>query len=213
MILVNTNPAYRSSDLEYVVRQSGLRALVLAPRLKSSDYVAIVHELLPALTERPPSPGPLHPPAFPALEYLILLDETLQPGLWRWPDFLRRAADVPAATLDVCQCAQEFDDPINIQYTSGTIGFPKDATLSHHNILNNGFFVAEMMRFTAADRLCIPVPLYHCFGMVMGNLACVSHGATMIYPAESFDPRATLAAVEAERCTALHGVRPCLSPS
>ncbi|HMA34610.1 MAG TPA: AMP-binding protein, partial [Chloroflexia bacterium] len=205
-ILVNINPAYRATELEYAVRQSGLRALILASRLKSSDYVAIVNSLIPELATLPAQPDAVAARRFPALQYLVVLDEESHPGMWRWRDVLARAAAVTPEQLAARQREQEFDDPINIQYTSGTTGFPKGATLSHHNILNNGFFVGEMMRFTDQDRLCIPVPLYHCFGMVMGNLTCVSHGATMVYPAEAFDPLATLETVAAERCTALHGV-------
>jgi fatty-acyl-CoA synthase len=206
VILVNINPAYRLTELEYAVRQSGLRALIFAPRLKTSDYVAMVRELVPELADLPPVPARVNAARFPALEHLIVLDEEVRPGCRRWQDLLALADGVSPEDLAARQAEQEFDDPINIQYTSGTTGFPKGATLSHHNILNNGFFVGEMMRFTDQDRLCIPVPLYHCFGMVMGNLACVSHGATMVYPAEVFDPVSALAAVEAERCTALHGV-------
>ncbi len=206
VIQVNINPSYRTTELEYVIKQSGLRALVLAARLKSSDYVAMVNELMPELAALPPTPGRVQAAKFPDLEYLVVLDDEQRAGMWSWPNLLARAELVTVAQLAARQSEQQFDDPINIQYTSGTTGFPKGATLSHHNILNNGFFVGEMMHFTDQDRLCIPVPLYHCFGMVMGNLTCVTHGATMVYPAESFDPLATLEAVEAERCTALHGV-------
>jgi fatty-acyl-CoA synthase len=205
-ILVNINPAYRTSELEYVVRQSGLRLLVCAVRLKSSDYVGMVNELIPELAATPDSPARIHSARFPDLQYLVVLDDEARPGMWTWPALLALAAETTPEQLATRQREQEFDDPINIQYTSGTTGFPKGATLSHHNILNNGFFVGEMMRFTDQDRLCIPVPLYHCFGMVMGNLTCVSHGAAMVYPAESFDPLATLQTIEAERCTAVHGV-------
>jgi fatty-acyl-CoA synthase len=205
-ILVNINPAYRTSELEYVVRQSGLRMLVCAPRLKSSDYVGMVNELIPELAAAAESPPRIDSARFPDLQYLVVLDDQPRPGMWTWSALLALAGGVTPEQLAARQREQEFDDPINIQYTSGTTGFPKGATLSHHNILNNGFFVGEMMRFTDQDRLCIPVPLYHCFGMVMGNLTCVSHGAAMVYPAESFDPLATLQAIEAERCTAVHGV-------
>jgi fatty-acyl-CoA synthase len=205
-ILVNINPAYRTSELEYVVRQSGLRMLVCAPRLKSSDYVGVVNELIPELAAAAESPPRIDSARFPDLQDLVVLDDQPRPGMWTWSALLALSGAVTPEQLAARQREQEFDDPINIQYTSGTTGFPKGATLSHHNILNNGFFVGEMMRFTDQDRLCIPVPLYHCFGMVMGNLTCVSHGAAMVYPAESFDPLATLQAIEAERCTAVHGV-------
>jgi fatty-acyl-CoA synthase len=205
-ILVTINPAYRTTELAYVVRQSGLRLLVFAPRLKGGDYVAMLRELVPELDALSPCPAPLSAEAFPELRHLVLLDDTPQPGLWLWSDLATLADRVEPQALAERGQTLQFDDPINIQYTSGTTGSPKGATLSHHNILNNAFFVGERMGFTAEDRLCIPVPLYHCFGMVLGNLTCLCHGAAMIYPAETFDARATLEAVQEERCTALHGV-------
>ncbi len=185
VILVNINPAYRSHELSYVLDQSGCRVLVAAPSFKTSDYVAMVDEVR---SERA------------ALEQSIFL--------WspEWDALASNAARITAGALDERRAGLSPDDAINIQYTSGTTGFPKGATLTHRNILNNGYFVAELQGFTAADRLCIPVPFYHCFGMVMGNLGCTTHGATMVIPAEAFEPGATLAAVEAERCTALYGV-------
>jgi fatty-acyl-CoA synthase len=180
VILVNINPAYRTSELEYVLNQSGCRLLVAARALKSSDYVAMVREVAPRC---------------PALERTVFLDCS------DWDDLL--AAGEPEVSLPT---GLEFDDPINIQYTSGTTGFPKGATLTHHNILNNGFFIAEACGYTAEDRVCIPVPFYHCFGMVLGNLACTTHGACMVVPSASFDPAATLGAVQDERCTSLYGV-------
>ncbi|CAM5569598.1 fatty-acyl-CoA synthase [Streptomyces avidinii] len=184
-ILVTVNPAYRSHELEYVLGQSGIRLLVAAERFKSSDYAAMVEEV------RPRCPG---------LEFTVLFDGP------RWDALLERGRGADPAALARAQAALSPDDPINIQYTSGTTGFPKGATLSHHNILNNGFFVGELCGYGEHDRVCIPVPFYHCFGMVMGNLACTSHGAAMVIPAPAFDPAATLAAVEAEACTSLYGV-------
>ncbi|GHD64901.1 fatty-acyl-CoA synthase [Streptomyces goshikiensis] len=184
-ILVTVNPAYRSHELEYVLRQSGMRMLVAAERFKSSDYAAMIEEVRPGC---------------PELEFTVLLDGP------RWTDLLERGRQGDPARLARVQAELSADDPINIQYTSGTTGFPKGATLSHHNILNNGFFVGELCHYTELDRVCIPVPFYHCFGMVMGNLACTSHGAAMVIPAPSFEPAATLAAVEAESCTSLYGV-------
>src|SRR5689334_8116220 len=183
VILVNINPAYRTSELEYALRQSGCRMLVAATAFKSSDYVAMVEEVRGEL---------------PALEQVVFLDG--------WDEFVARGDGVDGALVAERQRATQFDDPINIQYTSGTTGFPKGATLSHHNILNNGFFVGEGCRYTHEDRVCIPVPFYHCFGMVMGNLGCTSHGACMVIPAPSFEPEATLQAVQDERCTSLYGV-------
>jgi len=185
VILVNINPAYRSHEVGFVLRQSGCRALVAATDFKESSYVDMIDEVRPTL---------------PALEHVVYI------GTTSWEDVRARAASVPADVVRARDEELSFDDPINIQYTSGTTGFPKGATLSHHNILNNGFFTAEGCLYTDRDRVCIPVPLYHCFGMVMGNLGCTTHGATMVYPAAAFDPLATLRVVEAERCTSLYGV-------
>ena len=202
-ILVNINPAYRVYELEYALKQSGCTALILAPRFKTSDYAGMLADLCPELAGS--EPGNLHAAKAPDLRTVIAFGEQHVPGAYRWADVLAKGEAV-SPEMHETQAQQQFDDPINIQYTSGTTGFPKGVTLSHHAILNNGFFIGERMRFTEADRLCVPVPFYHCFGMVLGNLACVTHGATIVIPAPVFDPRATLAAVERERCTALHGV-------
>jgi fatty-acyl-CoA synthase len=182
-ILVNINPAYRTSELEFVVNQSGCKLLVAAQRLKTSDYAAMIAEIRPRCAD---------------LEQVVLLETP------EWQALLDAGRHGDASGLDAI--ALSTDDPINIQYTSGTTGFPKGATLSHHNILNNGFFVGELCHYTEQDRVCIPVPFYHCFGMVMGNLAATSHGAAMIIPAPVFDPVKTLEAVQNERCTSLYGV-------
>jgi fatty-acyl-CoA synthase len=182
-ILVNINPAYRTRELEFVLNQSGTRLLVAAEKLKTSDYAAMIAEVRPRC---------------PALERVVLI------GSPHWQSLMRRGAQLDRSALERIEL--DTDDPINIQYTSGTTGFPKGATLSHHNILNNGFFTGELCNYTEADRICIPVPFYHCFGMVMGNLGATSHGACMVIPAPSFDPVATLDAVQAERCTSLYGV-------
>ncbi|MEU7062324.1 AMP-binding protein [Streptomyces sp. NPDC053429] len=184
-ILVTVNPAYRAHELEYVLRQSGIRMLAAADRFKTSDYAAMIEEVRPRC---------------PELEFVVLLEGGL------WASLLERGRQGDPAELARAQAALSPDDPVNIQYTSGTTGFPKGATLSHHNILNNGFFVGELCHYTEQDRVCVPVPFYHCFGMVMGALACTSHGAALVIPAPSFDPAATLAAVEAESCTSLYGV-------
>jgi len=182
-ILVNINPAYRTSELEFVLNQSGAKMLIAAQQLKTSDYAAMIAEVAPRVK---------------GLDRVILLET---PG---WDALLETGRAAPREQLDAIELAA--DDPINIQYTSGTTGFPKGATLSHHNILNNGFFVGELCGYTEQDKVCIPVPFYHCFGMVMGNLAATSHGAAMVIPAPVFDPVATLRAVETERCTSLYGV-------
>jgi fatty-acyl-CoA synthase len=184
-ILVNINPAYRSHELEFVLNQAGIRLLVAAEKFKTSDYAAMIGEV----RER-----------CPRLEQVVLL------GSDDWQALLDAGAGGDREQLRHLQAGLSADDPINIQYTSGTTGFPKGATLSHHNILNNGFFVGELCGYSEQDRVCIPVPFYHCFGMVMGNLACTSHGACMVIPAPAFDPLATLEAVAAERCTSLYGV-------
>jgi fatty-acyl-CoA synthase len=182
-ILVNINPAYRTRELEFVINQSGARLLVAAEKVKTSDYAGMIAEV------RPHCPG---------LTDVVLL------GSPQWESILDDGHRLDRGVLDRIEL--DTDDPINIQYTSGTTGFPKGATLSHHNILNNGFFVGELCNYTEADRICIPVPFYHCFGMVMGNLAATSHGACMVIPSPTFDPVATLEAVQAEHCTSLYGV-------
>ncbi len=188
-ILVNINPAYRSYELGYVLRQSGVRLLISAESFKSSDYRAMIGEVSGDLD---------------------LLEQVIYLGSRQWQQLLEDGAaargQAGADPLQERAARLAFDDPINIQYTSGTTGFPKGATLSHHNILNNGFFIGELCRYTADDRVCIPVPFYHCFGMVLGNLACTTHGACIVIPAPSFEPAATLQAVQAERCTSLYGV-------
>jgi fatty-acyl-CoA synthase len=184
-ILVNINPAYRSHELAYVLRQAGVRLLVSAERFKTSDYRAMIDEV------RGDQAG---------LERVVYL------GTPEWDELLTAGARDDGGALTRREAELAFDDPINIQYTSGTTGFPKGATLSHHNILNNGFFIGEMCRYTEQDRVCIPVPFYHCFGMVLGNLAAVTHGACIVIPAPGFEPAATLRATADERCTSLYGV-------
>ena len=185
IIQVSVNPAYRTSELEYALHQSGCRMLVAAPSFKTSDYAAMTAEVRPEL---------------PELERAIFFDTP------EWDELLEGGSAISTDEVRARAAEVAFDDPVNIQYTSGTTGFPKGATLSHHNILNNGYFVAEYIRLTGEDRLCIPVPFYHCFGQVMGNLGCTSHGACMVIPEASFEPAATLRAVQDERCTALYGV-------
>src|SRR5918996_4526987 len=203
-ILVNINPSYRVHELEYALQQSGCAMLVLAPQFRTSDYTEMLNALAPELRNSPPAR--LKAAKLPELRALIRLGDEPAAGMYTWGDILAMAGQVSASALAERQRAQQFDDPINIQYTSGTTGYPKGATLSHHGILNNAYSVGRLMRFTHEDRLVIPVPLYHCFGMVMGNLGCMTHGSTMVYPAEAFDPLATLQAVSEERCTALYGV-------
>jgi fatty-acyl-CoA synthase len=186
-ILVNINPAYRTSELEFVLNQSGCRLLIAAQRLKTSDYAAMIADVRPRCA---------------GLEQVVLLDT----DAWRTLLETGQLADLGIRNAALDGIELSADDPINIQYTSGTTGFPKGATLSHHNILNNGFFVGELCHYSEQDKICIPVPFYHCFGMVMGNLAATSHGAAMVIPAPAFDPVKTLEAVQAEGCTSLYGV-------
>jgi fatty-acyl-CoA synthase len=185
IILVNINPAYRTSELEYAMNQSGCRMLIAAPSFKTSDYVAMIDEVRPNLAT---------------------LERTVFVGSDDWDALLTAGDSVPVDRLRKRMAGLEFDDAVNIQYTSGTTGFPKGATLSHHNVLNNGFFIGEGCGYTERDRVCVPVPFYHCFGMVLGNLACTTHGATIVLPEAAFDPLAVLETVEAERCTSLYGV-------
>ena len=204
LILVNINPAYRRSELEFVLNKVGCRALILAPSFKSSDYLEILNDVAPELAKC--VPRELKAVRVPTLELVVRMGSETTAGMLNFDALRTRASGAEMDELQALGELLQFDDPINIQFTSGTTGLPKGATLSHHNILNNGFFVGEAMRLTPADRLCIPVPLYHCFGMVLGNLACVTHGATMVFPSEGFDALATLETVSEERCTALHGV-------
>src|SRR5262249_27625521 len=204
LVLVNINPAYRLAELEYALNKSGCSALITAQRFKTSDYVGMLRELAPELASA--EPGKLRAEKLPALRIAVSIGEERQPGMLRFNDVPALASAAKRDRLVRLADELQFDDPINIQFTSGTTGFPKGATLTHHNILNNGFFIAEAMKFTEQERVCIPVPLYHCFGMVIGNLGCLTHGVAMVYPSEGFDPLATLEAIEAERCTALYGV-------
>ena len=207
LILVNINPAYRTAELDYALNKVACKALITMPRFKTSDYLGMLRELAPELDTA--QAGALQARRLPSLRNVVWLDEPGSadegPGLMRFSALLAsgRADDPRLAAIAPTLRA---DQPINIQFTSGTTGYPKGATLTHRNILNNGFFVGEAMRLTAADRLCIPVPLYHCFGMVLGNLACITHGATMVYPSDGFDALSVLQTVQDERCTALHGV-------
>jgi fatty-acyl-CoA synthase len=191
-ILVNVNPAYRLSELEYVLRQSGVSTLFTLDRFKTSEYLAMVREVRATL---------------PGLRTVVVIGEARpHADEVAWDEYLAAAAACDADTFAARKARCQFDEAINIQYTSGTTGFPKGATLSHHNILNNGFFIGKGCRYTHADRVCIPVPFYHCFGMVLGSLACTTHGAAIVIPAPTFDPAATLEAVQRERCTSLYGV-------
>ncbi|ATE61339.1 AMP-binding protein [Thauera sinica] len=204
LVLVNINPAYRRAELEYALNKVGCRALVLSPSFKTSDYLEMIGDLAPELGHC--EPGLLRSHALPALEFVIRMGAGRTPGMLNLDDLLAAPTRDELTALALRGEKLQFDDPINIQFTSGTTGHPKGATLSHHNILNNGYFVGEAIRLVPGDRLCIPVPLYHCFGMVMGNLGCLTHGATMVYPAEAFDPLSVLEAVSDEKCTALYGV-------
>ena len=204
LILVNINPAYRGTELHYALNKVQCRALILSPSFKSSNYLEMLQELAPEIAHC--KPGKLAAAALPSLTLVIRLGEERTPGMLNFDALLGDASKDELARLESLGATLQFDDPINIQFTSGTTGQPKGATLTHHNILNNGYFVGAAMNFSEVDRLCIPVPLYHCFGMVLGNLVCITHGATMVYPDESFSAESVLAAIEAERCTALHGV-------
>ncbi|MDR2333033.1 MAG: AMP-binding protein [Burkholderiaceae bacterium] len=207
LVLVNINPAYRTAEVEYAINKVGCKAIVTMPSFKTSDYLGMLRELAPELATS--SPGELQVGRLPTLRTVVWIDEAgkgeEQPGMLRFST-LRARGDAADARVDAIAAELRNTDPINIQFTSGTTGFPKGATLTHRNILNNGFFIGECMRLTPEDRLCIPVPLYHCFGMVLGNLACVTHGAAIIYPNDGFDALKVLETVQAEKCTGLHGV-------
>ena len=204
LILVTINPAYRLSEVEYTLYKVGVQALVCADRFKTSDYTAMIEALAPEVSYC--APGQLQVARLPALKTLIRISAEPRPGWFGFDEIPALATSASRAQLARVERQLDPNDAINIQFTSGTTGLPKGATLSHRNILNNGYFAGLRMNLRAKDRLCIPVPLYHCFGMVLSNLACLAHGATMVYPAASFDALSVLQAVAEERCTALHGV-------
>ncbi|KWE63384.1 AMP-binding protein [Burkholderia sp. MSMB2157WGS] len=204
-VLVNINPAYRLSELEYALNKVGCKAVISAERFKTSAYVEMLQTIAPELATA--TPGDLHAARVPSLRTIVSMGEVAPAGMFRFADVMARGRQaVDPALLDAIGATLAANDPINIQFTSGTTGSPKGATLTHRNVVNNARSIAMAMRFTEQDSLCIPVPLYHCFGMVLAVLACVSKGAAMVFPGEAFDPVATLAAVAEERCTALHGV-------
>jgi fatty-acyl-CoA synthase len=203
-VLVTINPAYRPFELKYVLKQSDARALFLVDRFKSSDYFAMLAEVCPELSKT--KPGALHTSSFPELRWVVALKGATPAGAIAWNDMIDRGSQTPATEVDRIAAALKPHEAINIQYTSGTTGFPKAATLSHRNLLLNVFYSGACQNYTSADRICIPVPFYHCFGCVLGTLCAAVYGAAMIVPAESFDPAATLAAIEQERATSLYGV-------
>ncbi|WP_081069244.1 AMP-binding protein, partial [Burkholderia diffusa] len=204
-ILVNINPAYRLAELEYALNKVGCKAVIAAERFKTSAYVEMLQTIAPELASA--TPGDLHAARVPSLRTVVSMGEVAPAGMFRFADVMARGRDtLDVARLDAIGATLAATDPINIQFTSGTTGSPKGATLTHRNVVNNARSIAMAMRFSEQDSLCIPVPLYHCFGMVLAVLACVSKGAAMVFPGEAFDPVATLAAVAEERCTALHGV-------
>lgn len=203
-VLVTINPAYRSHELDYVLKQSGCRALVIQNQFKTSDYEGMVRELCPQLNRC--LPGQLEHSEFKSLSSVISMTSSSVTGIFNWQAMLALASSTSDDELQLRAQQLDMDEAINIQYTSGTTGFPKGATLSHHNILNNGYFTAGTMNFTEVDKLVVPVPLYHCFGMVMANLGCLTHGACLVYPSEGFEPEAVLKAVQQEQATALYGV-------
>ena len=214
-VLVNVNPAYRTHELAYLLEQSEANALILIGQFRASDYVAMVNEVVPELKDS--HPGELNCARFPNLRHLIYIPPQLGPshlgstdgtpdGMWAWSDVLEKATEFDTTQLKRRQAECDPDDVINIQYTSGTTGNPKGAMLTHYNIVANGAYTGDAMELTEEDRLCVPVPFYHCFGCVLGNLACVTHGSTIVVPAEYFDPLKTLQTIEQEKCTALHGV-------
>ena len=204
LILVNINPAYRLSELEYALNKSGCRGLIAAEKFKTSDYLKMIRTLAPELSDA--EPGALHAAKLPSLEIVIGLADDPGPGIYPFSKIETLGGETELARLDEITESLTPDDPINIQFTSGTTGAPKGATLTHFNIVNNAAHTVGRMNFTEEDRLCIPVPLYHCFGMVMGSLGCVSKGAAMVFPGEAFDPEETLLATSRARCTALYGV-------
>ena len=210
-VMVNVNPAYRTHELAYVLGQSEANALILIGRFRNSDYAAMLNEVVPELKDS--NPGELRSSQFPYLRNVICIpphgdgaDAETPAGMWAWDEMVAKHSDVSPEQLAARQSECHPDDPINIQYTSGTTGNPKGAMLTHHNLVSNGLYVGDAIELTENDRLCVPVPFYHCFGCVMGNLGCITHGSAIIIASEHFDPLKTLQALERERCTALYGV-------
>lgn len=203
-IMVNVNPAYRPFELEYTLKQSEIKVLLIQGRFKTSDYVGMFYEACPETRES--RPGKIMSDTYPFLKTVVFIGDIQYNGMYTWNDMLKKGGVISPDELQERALSLAFDDPINIQYTSGTTGYPKGVVLTHHNILNNGYIIGNGMKLTEKDRLCIPVPFYHCFGMVLSNLACVTHGSTMVLPGPTFDAEEVLKTVEAERCTALHGV-------
>ena len=204
LILVNINPAYRALELEYAINKVGCKALILSERFKSSNYIEMLKELVPSLTQS--HPGELVCERLTTLSHVIQIGGNTSSGCFDFTEVIEMASPKSFERLEQVASGLQFDDAINIQFTSGTTGSPKGATLTHFNSLNNGFSTGEMLKFGPNDRLCVPVPLYHCFGMVLSNIAALTHGASVVYPDETFDPLKVLEAIEAEKCTALHGV-------
>jgi fatty-acyl-CoA synthase len=203
-VLVNINPAYKAHELAYILNQADITALLLTDRVKNSDFLETLESVCPEVSTRPA--GKLRSQAFPMLSHVVSIKESKKPGMLSWSEFRRLAERVSEAELAKREVEIRADEVVNIQYTSGTTGFPKGAMLTHRNLLMNAYYVGQRLNFTDHDRLCIPVPFYHCFGCVMGTLMCAIYGAAMVVPAESFDPLATLEAIEKERCTAVYGV-------
>ena len=203
-IMVNINPAYRTYELEYVLKQAEVQTIIVQGSFKTSDYIGMFREACPEVSTS--RPGHHECDKFPFLKNAIFMGEEHHPGMFRWSEIIERGREVSMDELVAREESLDFDDPINIMYTSGTTGFPKGVVLSHHSILNNGYIIGEGMNFTEKDRLCIPVPFYHCFGMVLSNMACMTHGSTMVLPSPTFNAEDVLKTVQEERCTALHGV-------
>jgi fatty-acyl-CoA synthase len=204
-IMVNINPAYRTFEFEYAMKQAEIHTVFLQGRFKSSDYVGMFYEACPEAVDARPGKK-ISTEKYPFLRNVVFMGDVPYNGMFTWNEFMERGVNISRDELNERGKNLTFDDPINIQYTSGTTGYPKGVVLTHHNVVNNGYTIGEGMKFTEKDRLCIPVPFYHCFGMVLSNLACVTHGSTMVLPSPAFDAETVLKTIDEEKCTAVHGV-------